>query len=71
MYTYGSKIDPNPKLGASIIHKSTDTEIMIDATGLEENNTVLMAELAAKHVALTEFQHDNDLKIATDSLTAF
>ena len=43
---------------------------MIDVTSLDENNIVLRAELAAIHVALVEFQHDDDLKIATDSLTA-
>ena len=38
--------------------------------GCYENNTVLRAELAVIHVTLTEFQHDDDLKHATDSLTA-
>ena len=70
VYTDGSKIDPNPKLGAAVIHPATSTVILIDATGLEENNTVLRAELVAIHQALITFEADPDLNIATDSLTA-
>ncbi len=70
VYTNGSKIDPNPKLGAAVIHPSTSTAILIDATGIEENNTVLCSELVAIHQALLAFVSDPDLNIATDSLTA-
>ncbi len=41
VYTDGSKIDPNPKLGASVIHKPSHTSILIDATGVDENNIIL------------------------------
>jgi hypothetical protein len=44
VYTDGSKIDPNPKLGAAVIHKPTHTSILIDATGIDENNTVLTVD---------------------------
>jgi len=53
-----------------VINPSTSTEILIDATGIDENNTVLRAELAAIHQALLAFENDPDLCIATDSLTA-
>ncbi len=43
VYTDGSKIDPNPKLGAAVIQPLASTEIIIDATGIEENNTILRA----------------------------
>ncbi len=53
-----------------MIHPSTSTEILIDAAGLDENNTVLRAELVAIRQALLAFANDPDLCIATDSLTA-
>ena len=70
MHTDGSKQDPpDPILGAvTVVHPASGLTIFINATGQEElNDTILRAELAAMHQALTEFQDVPTLKCLTDS----
>ena len=68
MHTDGSKQDPDPILGAVtvVVHLASGLTILINATGQEELNTILWAELAAMHQALTEFQDVPNLKCLTD-----
>ena len=71
IYIDGSKIDPNPKLGTPVIHPASSAEILIDATGVDETNTILRAKLVAIHHSLTVFRLKPLLQIiATDSLTS-
>ena len=56
VYTDGSKQDPDPTLGASVVHPASGLTVLINATGQEELNTILRAELAAIHQALIEFR---------------
>ena len=70
MYTDGSKQDPDPTLGAAVVHPASGLTILINATGQEELNTILRAELAAIHQALIEFRDIPTFKCLTDSLTS-
>ena len=70
MYTDGSKQDPDPTLGAAVVHPASGLTILINATGQEELNTILRAELAAIHQALIVFRDIPTFKCLTDSLTS-
>ena len=66
----GSYKEGKPRLGASVIHSLTNTITYIDASGQEETHTIMIAELAAIHVALTVHKHHPWLGIFTDSKTS-
>ena len=70
VYTDGSKQDPDPTLGAAVVHPASGLTILINATGQEELNTILRAELAAIHQALIVFRDIPTFKCLTDSLTS-
>jgi hypothetical protein len=55
VYTDGSGITGHPRLGAAVVHIPTSTTIYIDVAGTEETRTIMRAELAAIHTALTTF----------------
>ena len=52
IYTDGSLIEGEGRLGAAVIHKPSATSLHIDASGLAETHTIMRAELVAIHVAL-------------------
>ena len=56
IYTDGSDIKDQPRLGAAVVHIPTRTTIYIDATGCEETHTIMRAELVAIHTALNRFK---------------
>ena len=56
VYTDGSDIKDQPRLGAAVVHIPTRTTIYISATGCEETRTIMRAELVAIHTALTKFE---------------
>ena len=70
VYTDGSDIKDQPRLGAAVVHIPTHTTIYIDATGCEETRTIMRAELVAIHTALTRFESHSWLGIFTDSLSS-
>ena len=70
VYTDGSKQDPDPTLGAAVVHLASGLTILINATGQEELNTILRAELAAIHQALIVFRDIPTFNCLTDSLTS-
>jgi ribonuclease HI len=70
VYTDGSDIKGQPRLGAAVVHIPTRTTIYIDATGREETNTIMRAELVAIHTALATFAEHTWLGIFTDSLSS-
>ena len=53
-----------------MVHPASGLTILINATGREELNTILRAELAAIHQALIEFRDIPTFKCLTDSLTS-
>ena len=59
VYTDGSDITGQPRLGAAVVHIPTNTTIYIDATGTKETRTIMRAELVAIHTALTMFVTQN------------
>ena len=70
VYTDGSDIKGQPRLGAAVVHIPTRTTIYIDATGCEETNTIMRAELVAIHTALATFEDHTWVGIFTDSLSS-
>ncbi len=55
VYTDGSDIEGQPRLGAAVVHIPTGTTIYIDAAGTEETRTIMRAELVAIYTALATF----------------
>jgi len=70
VYTDGSDIKEHPRLGATVVHMPTRTTIYIDAARCEESRTIMRAELAAIHTALTRFEDHSWLGVFTDSLSS-
>ena len=69
-YTDGSKKDGARVLGAAVFHAPSQTTHYIDATGKDECNTVVRAELAAILHALETYREEHTLHVLTDSLTS-
>ena len=53
VYTDGTGIKGQPRLGAAMVHIPTRTTIYIDTTGIKENRTITREELVAIHTAVT------------------
>jgi hypothetical protein len=70
VYTDGSDIKGQPRLGAAMVHIPTNTTIFIDAAGCEETHTIMRAEIVAIHTALARFEDHPWLGIFTDSLSS-
>jgi hypothetical protein len=70
VYTDGSDITVQPRLGASVIYIPTNTPIYIDATGIEKTRTILRAELVAMHMALAKLDPHEWIVIFIDSLSS-
>jgi hypothetical protein len=61
LYTYGSDIKGNRRLGAAVVHVPTRTTICIDTGGTDETRTITWAELVAIHTALLHSPHTKEL----------
>jgi len=76
VYTDGSDIKGQPRLGAAVVHIPTCNTIYIDAVGTEETCTITRTEFVAIQTALTAFaSHEwigifSRLPILSPSLTA-
>ena len=68
VYTDGSGITGNPRIGAAVVLIPTSTTIYIDVTGTEETRTIMRAELVAIHTAFSTFSTHKWIGIFTDSL---
>jgi len=53
IYTNGSDIKDQSRLGASVVHVPTRTAIYIEVGGSKETRTVMRLDLIAMHTALT------------------
>ena len=70
IYTDGSLIEGESRLGAAVIHNPSATALHIDASGLAETHTIMRAELVAIYVALDRLKHLEDFRLFTDSLSS-
>ena len=70
MYTDGSEITGQPRLGAAVVHVPTCRTIYIDAGGTDETRTIMRAELVAIYAALDKFAAHEWMGIFTDSLSS-
>ena len=70
IYTDGSLIDGESRLGAAVIHSPSKTALHIDASGIAETHTIMRAELVAIYVALDRFRYLKDFRLFTDSLSS-
>jgi len=70
IYTDGSDIKGQARLGAAVVHIPSNTTIYIDAAGSKETRIIMRAELIAIHTALTRFHDHPWLGIFTDSLSS-
>ena len=69
IYTDGSLIDMESRLGDAVIHSPSTTTLHIDASGIAETHTIMRAELVAIYVALDRFRYLKDFRLFTDSLS--
>jgi hypothetical protein len=69
VYTDGSDIKGNPRMGAAVVHIPTRITIYIDADGCEVLRIIMRAEQVAIHTALTRFEDHSWLGIITESLS--
>ena len=65
VYTDGSVRTGADTVGAAVVYQPDDLTIHIDATGFQENNTILRAELVGIHVALGQLDHLAHLHLLT------
>ena len=70
IYTDGSLIEGESRLGAAVIHIPTSTTLHIDASGHEETHTIMRAELVAIYVALDRLNALVDFNLFTNSLSS-
>ena len=70
MYTDGSDIKGQSRLGAAVIHVPTCTTIYIDAWCIEEIRTIKRAELVAIYKTLYKFATYEWVGIFTNSLSS-
>ena len=70
VYTDGSDIKGQPRLGAAVVHVPTCTNLYIDAKGGEETHTIMQVELVAIYTALDKFATHEWVGIFTDSLSS-
>ena len=69
MYTNGSDITGQPRLGVAVVHVPTCTTIYIDAGGTHETRTIMRVEQVAIYTALDKFATREWVGIFTDSLS--
>ena len=69
VYTNGSDIKGHPRLGAAVVYIPTRNTLYINATGCDETRTIMRAELAAIHTALTRCANHSWLGVFIDSLS--
>jgi len=70
VYTNGSDITGQPRLGVAVVHVPTCTTIYIDARGSDKTRTIMRAELVAMYTALDSLSKPSDIAIQTQGLTA-
>ena len=70
MYTDGSGIKGQPRLGAAVVHVPTCTTVYIDAGGAKETRTIMRAELVDIHTALEKFATHEWMGISTNYLSS-
>ena len=68
VYTDGSDIKGQSRLGAAVVHIPTCATLYIDAGGTEETRNIMGAELVAIHTALDKFTTHKWVGVFTDSL---
>jgi len=68
VYTDGSDIKGQPRLGAALVHVPTCTTVYIDARGTKETRTIMRAKLMAIYTALDKISTHEWVGIFTDSL---
>ena len=69
VYSDGSDVTGQPRLGAAVVHGPTCTTIYIDARGTDETRTLMRAELVAIYMALDKFATYERVGIFMDSLS--
>jgi len=69
VYTDGSDIKRQPRLGVAVVHVPTCTNIYIDARETYETRTIMRAEMVAIYTALEKFATHELVGIFTDSLS--
>jgi len=67
IYIDGSLEKGQLRTGAALIHSPTNTTTYIDASGQDETNTIMRAELATIQVALNTYKDDPWVGIFTES----
>jgi len=70
VYTDGSNIKGQPRLGAAVEHFPTGTTIYIDAGGKKETRTIMWVEPVAIYTALAEFSIHEGVGIFTNYLSS-
>jgi len=70
VYTDGSDIKGQPRLGSAVVHVPTCTTLYIDAGGTEETRAIMRVEQVAIHTALDEFATHEWVGIFTYSLSS-
>jgi len=70
IYTDDSDITGHPRLRAAVVHNPANATSYIDAAGTRETRTIMRAELAAIHTALTTFVTHDWIGIFTESLSS-
>jgi ribonuclease HI len=70
VYTDGSDITGQPRLGAVVVHVPTSTTIYIDAWYTNETHTIMRAELVAIYMALGKVATHGWVRIFTGSLSS-
>jgi hypothetical protein len=70
VYTDGSEIKGQPRLGVAVVHVPTCTIICIYARGTKETRIVMRAELVAIYTALDKIATHEWVGSFTDSLSS-
>ncbi len=70
MFTDGSDIKSQPRLGAAVVHVPTSTTIYNDARGTDKIRTIMRAELVAIYTARDKLASHEWVGILTDSLSS-
>jgi hypothetical protein len=70
VYTDGSDIKGQPRLGAAVVHVPTCKTLYIDARGIKETRTIMLAELVAIYTALDKFDAHEWVGIFTYPLSS-
>ena len=70
VYTDGSDIKGQPRLGAAVVHVQTCSTIYIDARGTDDTRAIVRVELVAIYTVLYKFVTHEWVGISTDYLSS-